>query len=285
MPHVTSQVRHEADSDTNLPIMSPSPDFDDEPLRRLEAHLISDSIQLEEARGRLADVGDALMALRARMHNIDLGDDPGVQVLTQAMAAPMIDRVAGKVDRVDNVMLSIEVGAGSEDVNIRNERNRALEGQRQRTLVSPAVLETDLGRSQLAAKREAGQEQRVTDLFHTEFLVLGDEAVITLEIWGDPHAPYVFIRNPALVGCFSAWFDLMWARAPGIDPPAGRSDEALVRMLALGAKDEMIARTLHVGLRTVRRRVAALMDVYGVDTRFQLGAALERDGRLSGADR
>ena len=63
MPHVTSQLRHEADSDTNLPIMSPSPDFDDEPLRRLEAHLISDSIQIEEARGRLADVGDALMAL------------------------------------------------------------------------------------------------------------------------------------------------------------------------------------------------------------------------------
>lgn len=285
MPYITPRRRHEMDSGTNLPIMSPSSDFDDEPLRRLESHLINDSIQVEAARGRLADVGDALMTLRARMHNIDLGDDPGVQVLTQEVAAPMIDRVAGEVDRVDNVMLSIEVGAGSEDVNTRNERNRALEGQQQRTLVHPAVLETDLGRSQLAARREVGQAQRVTELVDTEFLVLGHEAVITLEVWGDPHAPYVFIRNPALVGCFAAWFDLMWARAPAIEPPVGRSDEALVRMLALGAKDEMIARTLHVGLRTVRRRVAALMDLYGVDTRFQLGAALERDGRLSGADR
>ena len=56
-------------------------------------------------------------------------------------------------------------------------------------------------------------------------------------------------------------------------------------MLALGAKDEMIARTLHVGLRTVRRRVAALMDQYGVATRFQLGVALERDGRLAKSPR
>lgn len=272
------------DSGTILPIMPSTPDTD-EPLRRLEAHLAADATRVEEARGRLADIGDALMALRARMHNIDLGDDPGVQVLTQEMAAPMIDRVAGGVDRVDNVMLSIDVGAGSEHVNARNELTRATEGQRQRTLVHPSVLETDLGRSQLAASREAGQQQRVTDQLGTEFLVLGEEALVTLSVWGDPHSPYVFIRNPALVGCFAAWFDLLWGQAPEVEAPVGRSDEALVRMLALGTKDEAIARTLHVGLRTVRRRVAALMDQYGVDTRFQLGAALERGGRLSSADR
>lgn len=265
--------------------MSPAPTNDDEPLKRLEAYLAADTIRVEQARERLVDIGDALVTLRARMHNIDLGDDPGVQVLAQEMAAPIIDRVAGGVARVDNVMLSIDVGAGSDHINARNEQTRAGEGQVQRTLVHPVVLETDLGRSQLAAKREAGQQQRVTDLLGTEFLVLGDDAVVTLAVWGDPSSPYVFIRNPALVGCFSAWFDLLWSQAPEIETPTGRSDEALVRMLALGTKDEMIARTLHVGLRTVRRRVAALMDRYGVDTRFQLGVALERDGRLSAADR
>lgn len=264
-----------------MPIMSPGPEYDDEPLRRLERHLAAEALRAEEERGRLADVGDALVALRARMHNIDLGDDPGVQVLTQRMAAPMIDRIAAGVRRVDNVMLTIEVGAGSEEINTRNERTRAVSGQEQRTLVHPDVLGTDLARSQLAAAREVGQEQRVTDLVRTEFLVLGDEAVVTLERWGEPHAPYVVIRNTALVGCFASWFNLMWGHAPQIESAAGRSEEALVRMLALGVKDEMVARTLHVGLRTVRRRVAGLMDLYGVDTRFQLGVALERDGRLT----
>lgn len=285
MPDEKARTRHQDATGSILPIMSSTPAPDDEPLRRLESHLAVDSLRLDEARTRLADIGDALMALRARMHHIDLGDDPGVQVLTQDMATPMIDRVAAGVDRVDNAMLAVDVGSGSEETNARNERTRAAEGQRQRTLVHPDVLETELGRSNLAARRQAGQQQRVTELVGTEFLHLGDEAVITLATWGDPTSPYVFIRNPALVGCFAAWFDLMWAQAVEVEAPPGRVDDALVRMLAQGTKDEMIARTLHVGVRTVRRRVAGLMDLYGVDTRFQLGVALERDGRLGVADR
>lgn len=254
---------------------------DDEPLLRLERYLAEDTLRIEQGREKLVDIGDALMTLRARMHNIDLGDDPGVQVLTQEMAAPMIDRIAGSVDRTDNVILDLAVGAGREEVNGRNERTRAVEGQLQRTLVHPSVLGTELARTELAAKRGTGQLQRVSDLVATEFIVLGEEAVITLSVWADPLSPYVFIRNPALVACFAAWFDLLWATAPEIEVPEGGADDALIRMLALGAKDEMIARTLHVGLRTVRRRVASLMDQYGVGTRFQLGVALERDGRLA----
>ncbi len=265
--------------------MSPRDDYDDEPLRRLEQYLAQDSQRVEEARDKLVDIGDALMTLRARMHNIDLGDDPGVQVLTQEMATPMIDRLAGSVDRADNVILTVDVGAGSDEVNARHERNRAVDGQLQRTLVHPGVLETDLARTDLAARRGTGQLQRVSEAVETEFLVLGDEAVITLSVWADPASPYFFIRNPALIRCFSAWFNLMWSVAPEVEAPEGGSDDALIRMLTLGAKDEMIARTLHVGLRTVRRRIAALMDQYGVATRFQLGAALERDGRLPGPAR
>jgi DNA-binding NarL/FixJ family response regulator len=44
----------------------------------------------------------------------------------------------------------------------------------------------------------------------------------------------------------------------------------------IGVKDEGIARYLGIGVRTVRRRVAALMDLYNVESRFQLGAAVTR---------
>ena len=56
----------------------------------------------------------------------------------------------------------------------------------------------------------------------------------------------------------------------------------LVELLELGLKDEAIARYLGVSLRTVRRRVAHLMAVNGVDTRFQLGWALARRRREDG---
>jgi DNA-binding NarL/FixJ family response regulator len=48
----------------------------------------------------------------------------------------------------------------------------------------------------------------------------------------------------------------------------------------LGAKDETIARQLGVSLRTVRRRVAELMDELGASTRFQAGMEAVRRGLL-----
>ena len=65
------------------------------------------------------------------------------EVLTQEMAAPMIDRIAGSVDRTDNVILDLAVGAGREEVNGRHERSRAVEGQQQRVLIHPSCLTTE----------------------------------------------------------------------------------------------------------------------------------------------
>lgn len=251
----------------------------DEPLLLLEHMLAEETARLASGRERLADIGDALMRLRARMHHLDLGQDTGVQVLSQEVAAPIIDRLADDVDRVDNAVLRVDVGAGSQDANTQHERDRAGHGQRQRTLLHPAVLDTELGRSRLAMAREASQEQRVSDTIGTEFVVLGDEAVVTVDRWGDPSAPYLFLTNPVLVRAFASWFETVWQVSPQLRTGAV-GDEALLRLLALGVKDETIARTSGVSLRTVRRRVAALMDQYGVSTRFQLGAALERAGRL-----
>ena len=76
---------------------------------------------------------------------------------------------------------------------------------------------------------------------------------------------------------YTAYFDLAWKHAvpaPSVGGREGTGDPKLVELLELGLKDEAIARYLGVSLRTVRRRVAHLMAVNGVDTRFQLGWAL-----------
>ena len=52
----------------------------------------------------------------------------------------------------------------------------------------------------------------------------------------------------------------------------------LLEQLARGAKDEQIARTLGLSLRTVRRRVADLMDDLGAGSRFQAGVEAVRRG-------
>jgi DNA-binding NarL/FixJ family response regulator len=54
----------------------------------------------------------------------------------------------------------------------------------------------------------------------------------------------------------------------------------LLRQLLSGAKDEQIARTMGLSLRTIRRRIADLMIELGADTRFQAGAEAVRRGWL-----
>ena len=92
----------------------------------------------------------------------------------------------------------------------------------------------------------------------------------------------VAIRAPLLVQSFIAVFDEAW-RA-GLPVPhvvrTSRTSDRLLAMLASGLKDEAIARYLGVSLRTVRRRVAGLMDELSGHTRFQLGSAAERRGLL-----
>lgn len=54
----------------------------------------------------------------------------------------------------------------------------------------------------------------------------------------------------------------------------------LLEMLAAGSKDEQMARALDMSLRTVRRRVAALLVELGVTSRFQAGVEAVRRGWL-----
>jgi DNA-binding NarL/FixJ family response regulator len=82
-----------------------------------------------------------------------------------------------------------------------------------------------------------------------------------------------------LVGAFISLFERVFAQAlPVPSDDGGDTDSELLRLLGAGLKDEAIARYLGCSLRTVRRRVSALMDRYAVDTRFQLGAAVGARG-------
>jgi DNA-binding CsgD family transcriptional regulator len=91
------------------------------------------------------------------------------------------------------------------------------------------------------------------------------------------------IRQPAIVQLTIELFDQYWQRAvtvPGLGAAGGDGDRQLVEMLAAGAKDEQIARALGLSLRTVRRRVAALLADLGVRSRFQAGVEATRRGWL-----
>jgi len=95
--------------------------------------------------------------------------------------------------------------------------------------------------------------------------------------------PRLLVRQRALVEALALLFDLMWERAapvPDLEFGEARPDlrRFLLQQLAAGAKDEQIARSLDISLRTVRRRIADVMSDLGADSRFQAGVEATRRG-------
>jgi hypothetical protein len=135
----------------------------------------------------------------------------------------------------------------------------------------------------LQVRIDEGEEVRVIDAMPTRLFVIGRTHAVLPEPLGYADEPRLLVRQGALVAALTLLFELYWERSVAV-PTTGevRIDERvfLLRQLASGAKDEQIARTLGLSLRTVRRRVADLMIELGVDTRFQAGAEAVRRGWL-----
>jgi hypothetical protein len=117
--------------------------------------------------------------------------------------------------------------------------------------------------------------------------VVGDVAALIPQRFDLADDVVLVVRQPALVASVTLLFEGLWERAlvvPGIgadDPTEGDSARRLLLdQMARGAKDEQIARTLGLSLRTVRRRVADLLEELGADSRFQAGVEAVRRGWL-----
>jgi hypothetical protein len=158
-------------------------------------------------------------------------------------------------------------------------------GRHSRAIYPARVLEE--APDVVRGRAEAGEHVRILAEVPSRLAILGTAAVLP-ERFGVNTGRRLVVRQPALVNALRLLFESMWARAmavPGLDDQ--RHDEErvsdrrlLLDQLALGAKDEQIARALGLGLRTVRRRVAQILDELGAESRFQAGLEACRRGWL-----
>jgi hypothetical protein len=139
-------------------------------------------------------------------------------------------------------------------------------------------------------RAELGEHVRVLAEVPGRVAVMGSSAALIPNRFDLPDDQLLIIRQPALIVALTQLFESLWDRAlvvPGLDG-LGKDDDAvrvsdrrlLLDQLARGAKDEQIARTLGLSLRTVRRRVAELIDELEASSRFQAGVEAVRRGWL-----
>ncbi len=137
----------------------------------------------------------------------------------------------------------------------------------------------------LRARARMGEEVRVMSEVRTRMFIFGTAHAVLPEPLGFADEPRVHVRQRSVVAALTMWFESMWASAAPV-PELEDGDisldgrQFLLEQLMAGATDEVIARKLGIGLRTVRRRIAGLMVELGVDTRFQAGVEAVRRGWL-----
>ena len=255
-----------------------------DPLQRLQQILARDEDRLEARRHDIAEARQALLQLVASFSRPDdTRGTPVWEVVSAELAPALLQHLlASASDVVRSSVLSLDVGPGLDAETIEQGQQHLREGRfRQRTLYPMDVMDAPAGRDWIRSWAAAGEVQRLSLAPPSDFAIFDDVAVVAVAAWGDPAADYVLIREPMIVAAFTTLFDRSFERGLPVPADQGDAEDAagdlrLLRLLARGVKDESIARYLGVSLRTVRRRVAHLMDVHAAQTRFQLGVAVAR---------
>jgi len=258
------------------------------PRPALERLLGDEEARLDTRRRELADARAAIARFTAehRAAGASRGapdTKPVWEIVSSQMAVSMVENtLRSTTGLIRNSVLSLQVGPGLDEEGVRMRRAALAGGREQRAIYSIAAVEDPAGRRWVRSMADAGEQQRVSASPPSEFTIFGGDVVLAMAEWGSAESDHIVIRNPMLIAAFTTMFDYAWDLAHPM-PGARRDivqDRQLLTLLASGFKDEAIARYLGWGVRTVRRRVAKLMDDLGAETRFQLGAAAQSRGLL-----
>ncbi|GAA2118416.1 hypothetical protein GCM10009759_65690 [Kitasatospora saccharophila] len=133
---------------------------------------------------------------------------------------------------------------------------------------------------------DAGEQARSLPSVRMKMLVADRRcAMIPLSFEATESTAALWIRPSPLLTALVTCFDLLWERATPLaaDRPRDELDDKdreLLAMMAAGAKDAAIARSLGITQRTMTRRIAQLMGELNAQTRFQAGLQAAKRGWL-----
>ncbi|MFF2568649.1 LuxR family transcriptional regulator [Streptomyces sp. NPDC058084] len=135
---------------------------------------------------------------------------------------------------------------------------------------------------------EAGEQARVLPSVPVKLLIIDDAyALVSLSIQEADVVNTMLVVQPCgLLSALVALFEQSWNNALPFHGRATRpaglapADRRLLRLLAGGASDEVIARELGISRRTLFRRLQILMARLGAANRFQMALQAQRAGWL-----
>ncbi|MGW1553995.1 LuxR C-terminal-related transcriptional regulator [Streptomyces sp. NPDC002346] len=157
-------------------------------------------------------------------------------------------------------------------------------GVRMRTIYPHTVLSSPAVQRHFSIMQAAGSEIRTASGI-IERVVIFDRKVAFLADRTDPGGGAVIIREPAVVEYLYQSLEQTWRLAtPFVYTRVGYGETiddikaGILRLMAAGAKDEVVAKRMNMSTRTCRRHISEILAELGADSRFQAGMLAGRLG-------
>lgn len=250
-------------------------------LVRAERRLAADLEELRQIRTHLPDLSERharSQFARTMSANLDIVLEPDEIRRHIYLAAEQVREIARSMIRQATAAVMREAHACSVDANQR--------GVEQRTLVTRDFLADAERFHESLRLHQVNDNQRSLPSLPTHLLMYDSDLVVLPLVPEDVNLGAMFIRERGVIEPLIALFDGLWAVAQPVFEPSladvtlPQRSSRVLELVAAGATDDHISRSLGVTTRTVRREVAGLRDALGVGSRMEIVPAAVRRGWL-----
>ncbi|MBA3488938.1 MAG: hypothetical protein H0T78_05220 [Longispora sp.] len=248
--------------------------------------------RLTEYRGAIADVHGTLDEIVNRY--MPLGSSRNEEVTLSVLRDQR--RINGYLDAMTSLareeVLTMHPGPPPPLESLTESLDRDLHlaerGLRLRTIYLRSLAATGYVNDHLRTLESYGYEVRLAALLPVRMLIFDRRRALMPLNPTSIRSGAVVIESETFVQSLAGFFDYCWQNSSPLsatdetDAQSGLTehDQAVLRMLASGAKDEAIARGLGVSVRTVSRTVGELTHRLGAESRFQAGVRAAQRGWL-----
>ncbi len=251
--------------------------------------------QLEREATRIRATADELAVIYHRARARARGADQPIEMLASREEVTRYFRevMGGARTRVRSLDRPPYVGVENAVTDVQ--RQQAADGVQFLSVYDTDVVEDVGPMAALDQLLAVGEQMRVLRGVPLKMVIADDDtALVIVRTVDESWRGSMLVRRSPLLDSLVTLFETLWRLAVplprSLDPSATAlttagdrplaRDHRVLMLLAGGATDETIARQLGVSTRTVERRVRALLDQLGAETRFQAGAQAARRGWL-----
>ncbi|MEV7185429.1 LuxR C-terminal-related transcriptional regulator [Kitasatospora sp. NPDC093102] len=179
------------------------------------------------------------------------------------------------------------------DEMIHRDRAALHQGVRLEAIYAHHLVEIPYLHAYLAEVSRHGADVRVAPAVPLRMIVIDSNlAILPIDPQNTARGAFA-IRSHHVIGALRAVFHFHWAAAaPLVATSEGQqfdelldpSEKMVIHMMAMGTKDEAIARQLGISTRTLSRKISQILERLGVQTRFQAAVKLARVGVIDLAE-